>query len=220
MEGYGQFCPVAMGAEVFANRWTPLILRELMAGSRRFSELQRGLPRISRNLLTQRLAWMERAGLIERRRRPDGHGGQYLLTEAGEQLRPVVVALGTWGYRWAATKVETGNLDAGLLMWFIRRRVKPDHLPAGRVVACFEFPGHQPGVFWMILDRGAAELCQSDPDYEVDLWVTADLAAFTHVFLGHLRLDDALRSGAIHLAGRRDMRQGFRNWLGISPFAA
>jgi hypothetical protein len=88
------------------------------------------------------------------------------------------------------------------------------------VVTRFEFPGHQPGVFWMILDRGAAELCHSDPGYEVDLWVTADLAAFTHVFLGHLRIDEALRSGAIQLAGRRDVRHGFRRWLGISPFAA
>jgi DNA-binding HxlR family transcriptional regulator len=111
MQEYGQFCPVALGAEIFAERWTPLILRELLQGSHRFSELRKGLPRISQNLLVQRLAYLEDVGLVERRPRPNGRGYDYLLTTAGEELRPVVVALGTWGYKWTAHAGSDGNPD-------------------------------------------------------------------------------------------------------------
>ena len=139
MRGYGQFCPVALGAEVFAERWTPLILRELLAVSHRFSELQRGLPHIPRALLVQRLRALERAGLVERRPARAGRGFEYHLSPAGLSFRPVVEALGQWGYQWAAEQLRPDNLDAGLLMWFLRRRVKVDRLPAGRVTVQFEF---------------------------------------------------------------------------------
>lgn len=133
MRGYGQFCPVALGAEVFAERWTPLILRELLAGSHRFSELQRGLPGIPRALLTQRLGSLQRAGLIERRPTRAGRGFEYHLSPAGQSFGPVVEALGRWGYQWAAEQLRPDNLDAGLLMWFLRRRVQVDRLPSERV---------------------------------------------------------------------------------------
>ena len=133
MRGYGQFCPVALGAEVFAERWTPLILRELLAGSHRFSELQRGLPHIPRALLVQRLRALERAGLVERRPARAGRGFEYHLSPAGLSFRPVVEALGQWGYQWAAEQLQPDNLDAGLLMWFLRRRVQVDRLPAEQV---------------------------------------------------------------------------------------
>jgi DNA-binding HxlR family transcriptional regulator len=227
MQGYRQFCPVALGAEVFAERWTPLILRELLQGSRRFSELRRGLPRISRNLLTQRLASLERAGLIKRRQRSNGRGFDYYLTEAGEELRPVVVALGTWGYRWAATELRPNNLDAGLLMWFLRRRVKVENLPERGVVIRFDFraqgaqsywlEGKQS--FWLILERPVVDLCVSDPGLEVDLAVSADLPELTRVYLGHISLTEAIRQGSVEVVGRRELRSGFRDWIGVSPFA-
>jgi DNA-binding HxlR family transcriptional regulator len=192
VQGYGQFCPVALGAEVFAERWTPLILRELLLGSQRFSELRRGLPRISRNLLTQRLASLQRAGFIKRQRRSNGHGYDYSLTPAGEELRPVVTALGTWGYKWAASELQPDNLDAGLLMWFLRRPVRVENLPELRVVTRFDF--HAQGArsfwlegeqsFWLILDRPVVDLCLSDPGHEVDLTVNADVAELTRVYLG------------------------------------
>jgi DNA-binding HxlR family transcriptional regulator len=125
---------------VFAQRWTPLILRELLAGSHRFSELQRGLPHIPRALLVQRLRALERAGLVERRPARAGRGFEYHLSPAGLSFRPVVEALGQWGYQWAAEQLRPDNLDAGLLMWFLRRRVKVDRLPAARVTVQFEFP--------------------------------------------------------------------------------
>jgi DNA-binding HxlR family transcriptional regulator len=226
MDGYGQFCPVALGAEIFAERWTPLILRELLNGSHRFSELRKGLPRISRNLLVQRLASLEQAGLIERRPRANGRGYDYSLTAAGEELRPVVFALGTWGYKWTAQQLRPENLDAGLLMWFLRRRIRVESLPDERVVARFDF--HEAGErafwlgeqqsFWLVFERPDVELCLSDPGFDVDLTVRADVAALTQVYLGHLSLGEALRSGSVELSGRRDLRSGFRRWLGISPF--
>jgi DNA-binding HxlR family transcriptional regulator len=225
--GYRQFCPVALGAEVFAERWTPLILRELLLGSHRFSELRRGLPRISRNLLTQRLASLERAGLVERRPRSNGRGFAYYLTQAGEELRPVVTALGTWGYRWAATELRPENLDPGLLMWFLRRRVRVENLPEHRVVIRFEFRAQgaeafwldKQQSFWLILDRPLVDLCLSDPGFEVDLTVRAELSELARVYLGHSSLAQAIRQGAVEVVGRREFRSGFRDWLGVSPFA-
>jgi DNA-binding HxlR family transcriptional regulator len=224
---YWQFCPVALGAELFAERWTPLILRELLLGSRRFSELQHGLPRISRNLLVQRLASLEQAGLVARRARASGRGFDYQLTAAGEELRPVVVALGTWGYKWAARDLRPENLDAGLLMWFLRRRVTVDQLPSERTVVRFDFSEagarsfwlgeHQS--FWLVLERPEADLCYTDPGFEVDLIVRADVAALTRVYLGHLSLSGALRAGSVELVGLRELCSGFRRWLGVSPFA-
>lgn len=227
MQGYRQFCPVALGAEVFAQRWTPLILRELLLGSHRFSELRRGLPRISRNLLTQRLASLERAGLIQRRRRPNGRGFDYYLTQAGEELRPAVAALGTWGYKWAATELRPDNLDAGLLMWFLRRRIRVENLPERRVVIRFDFraegarsfwlEGQQS--FWLILERPLVDLCLGDPRFEVDLTVHADVAVLTRVYLGHISLARAIREGSVEVVGRRELCGGFRHWVGVSPFA-
>jgi DNA-binding HxlR family transcriptional regulator len=227
MQGYGQFCPVALGAEIFAERWTPLILRELLLGSHRFSELRRGLPRISRNLLVQRLASLEAVGLIERRRQPGRRGFDYHLTRAGEELRPVVMALGTWGYKWAAQELRPENQDAGLLMWFLRRRINVEALPDERVVARFDF--HAEGArafwmqeqqsFWLVFERPEVELCVSDPGFDVDLGVQAELEALTKVYLGHIPLGEALRTGSVQLSGPRELRSGFRRWLGISAFA-
>jgi DNA-binding HxlR family transcriptional regulator len=227
LEGYGQFCPVALGAEIFAQRWTPLILRELLLGSHRFSELRRGLPRISRNLLVQRLAALEESGVVERRRRPDGRGYDYYPTIAGEELRPVVVALGTWGYKWAARELRAENVDAGLLMWFLRRRVQTDRLPEEKFVARFDFRGQgqhsawleEQQSFWLVLDKPEVELCLSDPGLAVGLIVRADVSALTRVYLGQLSLLEALREGGVELSGRRSLRSSFPSWLGISPFA-
>jgi DNA-binding HxlR family transcriptional regulator len=163
-----------------------LILRELMLGSHRFGELQRGLPRISRNLLSQRLAWLERAGLVIRTPRPDGRGGDYTLTEAGMQFWPVVQALGAWGHRWATRDVRSADLDPCLLMWFLRRRIRSANLPPRKLVVRFEFPGQSPGMFWLILQRSGTDLRDADPGVRVDLWVTADLAALAAAIIAVL----------------------------------
>jgi DNA-binding HxlR family transcriptional regulator len=227
MEGYGQFCPVALGSEIFAQRWTPLILRELLHGANSFSALKTGLPRISRNLLVQRLAFLEEAGVVERRARPGRRGFDYHLTPAGEELRPVVMALGAWGFKWTAQELRPENLDAGLLMWFLRRRVRTDALPDERVVVRFEFRGadnraawlDEQQAFWLILEKPNVELCLTDPGFDTELVVSADLEALVRVYLGHLPLAETLRTRAVALSGRRDLVRGFRGWLGISHFA-
>jgi DNA-binding HxlR family transcriptional regulator len=228
MEGYGQFCPVALGAEIFAQRWTPLILREVLLGSHSFGALKLGLPRISRNLLVQRLAYLEEVGVIERRARRGGRGHDYYPTPAGEELRPIVFALGAWGYKWTAQELRPENQDPGLLMWFLRRRVNVDALPDEKVVARFEFRGEQSKrpawlaehqSFWLVLDKPEVELCLTDPGFDVGLVVRADLAAMIRVYLGHVRLTEALRSGAVEVTGRSDLVRGFRAWLGISHYA-
>jgi len=218
MAEYGQFCPVSRGAEIFAERWTPLILRELLNGSHRFSELQLGLPRISRNLLTQRLASLTRAGVIERRPVERGRGYTYHLTVAGEELRPAVEALGAWGYRWGGTALAAAKQDPVLLMWFIRRRVQVRALKRARTVIRFDFRRPRRS-FWLRIEPPAVDLCFTDEGFEVEIAVDADLAALTAVWLGRIRLAEAIAAGSIRLEGDDDARPEFVRWFGLSPFA-
>jgi len=189
---YGQFCPVSRGAEVFAERWTPLILRKLLNGSHRFSELQIGLPRISRNLLTQRLASLAAAGIIERRPAERGRGFSYHLTPAGEELRPVVEALGAWGYRWGGTDLPSAELDPVLLMWFIRRRIQLQAFRRRRTVVRFDFRRPRRS-FGLRIETPTVDLCFADEGFDVELAVDADLAALTAVWLGRMRLAECDR---------------------------
>ena len=220
MAGYGQFCPVALGAEVLATRWTPLIVRELLNGSIRFSELQRGLPRISRNLLVQRLATLERAGIVASRPRREGRGREYHLTAAGEDLRPVIEALGTWGYKWAAHTLTPDCLDPGLLLWFIHRRVHRQHLPPRRHVVRFDFRDARRRLYWLVLEPSDVDVCAIDPGFDVDLRVDATLAALTEVYLGRTTLREAIRAQRVSLAGSREACDAFPRWFATSPFAS
>jgi DNA-binding HxlR family transcriptional regulator len=224
MKGYGQFCPVAVASEIFAERWTPLILRELFCGSRRFGDLRRGLPLISRTLLAQRLVQLEDVGVISSSRLPSGRGREYRLTQAGEEFRTTIDALGTWGQRWIHGKVDRKNLDPGLLMWDIHRRIAVDRLPDARVVVRVDFRGLPPHCrgqrsWWLVLDRPDVDLCLKDPGFPVDLVVTADVAALTRVWLGDLRLVDAQRAGAVLLDGHARWVRAFPTWLLLSGFA-
>ena len=224
MRGYGQFCPVAKACEVVAERWTPLVLRELFCGSYRFNDLHRGVPLMSRSLLTQRLRALEDAGVLARRRGAQGTW-EYALTPAGEELRPVVEQLGAWGQRWARRGVAPEDLDAGLVMWDVRRRLRKDRLPSRRVVVRFEFRSVPRGqanrrVWWLVADRGEADLCLTDPGFEEDLHVEADLGAFTLVWTGRRAFGDALRAGQIRLEGPRDLARAFPGWLALSTFAS
>src|SRR5437867_11998638 len=215
---YGQFCPVSRGAEIFAERWTPLILRELLNGSHRFSEIQVGLPRISRNLLAQRLASLATAGVIERLPAERGRGFSYHLTSSGEELRPVVEALGAWGYRWGGADLPSKQLDPVLLMWFIRRRVQIEALPRAQTVVRFDIRRPRRS-FWLRMEPPAVDLCFTDEGFEVELAVDADLAALTAVWLGRVRLADAIAAGSIRFDGDENARPRFGRWFGLSPFA-
>jgi DNA-binding HxlR family transcriptional regulator len=219
VRGYGQFCPVAKGAEVFAERWTPLVLRELLCGSIHFSDLHRGVPLMSRSLLSQRLKQLEEIGVV--RRRLAKRGPEYHLTDAGREFAPIVQQLGEWGQRWFRTKYGKEELDVTLLVWDMRRNVKAEAFPAGRVSVQFDF-SDQPASkrrWWLVSDHGEVDLCATDPGFEVGLFVTTDLRTMTRVWLGDLPLRAAINSGEIELEGARDLRLRFEQWLGLSGFA-
>jgi DNA-binding HxlR family transcriptional regulator len=221
-EGFGQICPVAMASEVFASRWTPLILRELLSGSRRFNEIQRGLPLVSRALLARRLRALEAAGVVQVIPLPGERAREYRLTQAGQEFNAVIDHLGTWGQRWTV-RVQRRNLDPGFLMWNVRRRIALDRLPARRTVVRFDFNGvpvdRGPRVFWLLLQRAEVDLCVRDPGFEVHLYVHADLATFASVWLGDLPFARALASGAVRLSGPRALTRAFPLWLMLSRFA-
>lgn len=221
--GFGQFCPVAVASEVIASRWTPIILRELLAGSQQFNEIHRGLPLISRPLLARRLRELEAAGVITIEPLAPGKGHRYRLTDAGEEFRPVIEGLAAWGQRWT-TRVDRRNLDPGLLMWNLRRRVAMDRLPPRRVVLRFRFsrvaPAYRgPRTFWLILERPEVDLCVADPGFEVDVYVDADLGALAKVWLGDLPFETVLRSKEVQLLGPAALEKAFPTWWLLSPFA-
>jgi DNA-binding HxlR family transcriptional regulator len=221
--GFGQFCPVAVACEVFAERWTPIILREMFAGSRYFSEIRRGVPNISSALLVQRLRSLEANGVIVRESIPGDRGQSYRLTEAGREFHSVIEGLGTWGQRWTV-RVDRDNLDPGFLMWNMRRRIVLERVPTRRTVVRFKFGGvavryRGPRLFWLLLDRTKADLCIEDPGFEVDLHVDADLATMARIWLGDCTFEEALSSGKVQLAGSRALAQAFPSWLMLSHFA-
>lgn len=219
MEPYGQYCPVARAAEVFADRWTLLIVRELLAGAHRFNELDRGLPGVSRPLLAGRLRRLERASVVERRGAGGGPPGYY-LTPAGQELRAVIDSIGAWGARWTFGDPRPGELDPVLLLWRMRRRPDRAALPPGRTVVRFEFRGgRRPRILWLVLDRADVSLCLVDPGFDPGLVVTADLRAFSKMWLGRMTLGEATRDGLVQLDRVPDLVRAFPRWLQLGSFA-
>jgi len=219
MTHYGQFCPVAMGAEIFAERWTPLIVRELLHGECAFSDLHRGVPRISKNLLSQRLESLRQSGLVEQVPSESERRHLYRLTAAGRELGPVVEALGIWGYNWASKDLNDEHLDPDFLMWTLRRMVRVDALPQERVVVLFQFRRHDDRFFWLVLHRPEVDLCVDDPGYEVTLEVDATVEALARVCLGHLDFLEVVRRGDIAVHGAPRHRRSLGEWLGVTHFA-
>lgn len=216
MGTYGQFCPLAQAAQILCERWTLLVVRELVAGSTRFNELRRGVPRMSPALLTKRLRQLEQAGVV--RRRSTRTGASYELTRGGRELRPVVEGLGTWGHRWARSRLDADELDAGLLMWDMRRTVDATRLPAGRVVVRFHYPDAPRGAreWWLICERGQTDLCLEDPGHEVDVEIVAPLRVMTSVWTCQLPFHVAERRGEVKVFGNSDLRRRLPQWLRAS----
>jgi DNA-binding HxlR family transcriptional regulator len=220
MIDYGQFCTVARGAEVLGELWTPLVVRELLCGSRRFNELHRGVPRMSATLLTQRLRKLEQMGVIERR--PAKGGWEYHLTAAGEELRPIVVGLGHWGARWIGTRLKRDQLDAGFLMWDIRRFAPMDNFPPGRrVVIHFRFTDAARGErqWWLVVENRTADLCRDDPGHELDVVVESTVRALTDVWTGESAPETEIRDGRLAVQGAGRNGQALWKWIGRSLFA-
>lgn len=220
---YGQFCPVAQAAEVLAERWTPLVLRELLAGSTRFNELRKGLALMSPTLLSKRLRTLETAGILKRIPEPDGPGHRYRLTDAGEDLRPLIENMGNWGARWVESTLTRNNLDVGLLMWDIRRNLDRAVLTqGGTAVVQFHFSDGPSGQrhWWLVADSRGTQLCLTDPGLQVDMLVKTNVRTLTRVWMGDLDLDQALRKGHVRAQGAARLKTEFRRWLRESPFAA
>jgi DNA-binding HxlR family transcriptional regulator len=221
MSRYGQFCPVAQALELLGERWTLLIVRELLCGNYRFNELVNGVPLMSRSLLSQRLKTLEEAGLLERRLRADSNSHEYHLTEAGRELQPIVFGLGEWGQRWARNKQADDVLDPVLLMWDLRRNLDHERLPERMTTVMFWFRDVQSkrSRYWLRLERPDVELCLTNPGFEVDLTVETTLREMVDVWLGDRDVREAVASGSIELKGLPPLTKAFPRWLMLSPFA-
>lgn len=220
---YKQFCPVAMAAEVLCTRWTIVLLRELVAGSTRFNDLRRGVPRMSPALLSKRLKDLEEAGIVSRvaaRNEPGIY--EYHLTRAGRELESVVESIGIWGQHWVQARLSLENLDPSLLMWDMRRNLNPTPLPDRRCVIHFTYPEQPAGLrqWWLVVAPTLpVDLCSVDPGFDVDLYVSVDLRTMTAIWMGLATVREALASEKLMLTGDRRLAERMQGWLGLSPFA-
>ncbi len=213
MGSYRQYCPIARASEILAERWNPLIIRNLMFGVDTFSDLARGVPAMSRSLLIKRLDQLQGDGIIDKAPKPDGHGHLYRLTDAGRDLASVIDTLGAWGERWV--EVTTEHADPGFALWaWCQAQLNRPALPKRRTIVAFIFPEEPPGnrYYWLLVEHGEAELCYSDPGDDPDVNVTAESLAFVDWHRGRLDWGQALRTGRIEVTGRRDVARAVPDW--------
>lgn len=221
MRSYGQFCPVAKAAELFCERWTALILRDLVSGATRFSQLRRGVPLASPTLLARRLRELEAEGVVERRKSPTGRTWTYHLTPAGREFAPVIEALGTWGQRWSRRALEQHEISLTLLMWSLEVSLKGDPF-GGRpcsVKITFTDQPKNARDWWILCKAGAVEMCRDDPGFEVDLFLTATLPDMICIHRGDLSLARAREQGRIDVHGAAWARRALPRWLGADRLA-
>jgi len=219
MSTYGEFCPVAKAMEVLDERWTLLVIRELLAGTTRFNDLRRGNPKMSPALLAKRLRSLERAGVV--RRTTTGRHASYTLTPAGEELRPIVEALGAWGVRWIGD-LGDADLDPHLLMWDIKRTMPLREWPRQRTVLRVAFADVEGKArnWWLVVAGGNIDVCDFDPGFEPTASLRTDLRTLTHVWRGDVTWERAIGSGALVLDGPPDVRRAVPRWVGAGSFAA
>lgn len=219
---YKQFCPVAMAAEILCTRWTVVLLRELIAGSTRFNELRRGVPRMSPALLSRRLKELESAGIVTHRSGSERGVSEYHLTTAGRELGPIVEAFGVWGQRRIDSHLSLKNLDVQLLMWDMRRNLNTTPMPKKRSVVQFTYPELSPTQrsWWLIVDpTESVDLCSIDPGFDVDLYVSVDLRTMPEIWMGLNTVRAAIAGRRMVLTGDRQLAMAMQTWLGLSPFA-
>jgi DNA-binding HxlR family transcriptional regulator len=219
MKTYGQFCPVAQALEVLGERWTLLVVRELLMGSTHFSQLAKGVPLMSRTLLSLRLRSLQEAGVVERRNVPGGP--EYHLTKAGAELRPIVESIGYWGKRFVSPPIPEEHLDPKLLMWDMQRRLHRDRMPRGRTTVLFRFSDARRGErrFWMCVGDSGIDICLTNPGFEVDVTLDTDVRTLTDVWMGNLELKQCIRNRSVVLTGTAALTRAFPDWLALSVFA-
>ncbi|HEU5083453.1 MAG TPA: winged helix-turn-helix transcriptional regulator [Acidimicrobiales bacterium] len=210
LDGYGQYCPIARAVSILEERWTLLIVRDLLVGTTRFNDLARGLPGISRTLLSNRLRKLERCGIVER------DGTDYVLTPAGRDLEGVVFGLGDWGAKWAFGPPTRQELDPELLLWWAKGRIDAERLPERRVVVGFVL--RDPTFHaWLVVDDAGPSVCKTDPGFEVDATLEATVAVLSEVWLGRRELLGAMRDGDVRLSGRSEVVRALPEALQLSP---
>lgn len=218
--GYGQYCPLALAAEVLCERWTLLIVSRLLDGCTQFNEIHRGVPRISPSLLSQRLERLERAGLVTRQKTSKGMARKYDLTPAARELEPIIMDLAVWGQHWGRD-MTSDDLDPGFLVWSMHMRLNTKQMPPGRTVLEFEFTGAPKDCrrFWLVNDNGTVDMCLKHPGYDVDLTVKSDLRLFVEAWRGIRDLRGEIRARRIQLIGPSSLRKQFPDWLLLSMLA-
>ncbi|GIJ60149.1 winged helix-turn-helix transcriptional regulator [Virgisporangium aurantiacum] len=217
MRSYGQYCPIALAAEVFAERWTPIILRNLHLGCHRYAEILDGAPGLPRSVLSTRLRTLARTGVL--RRTGTGRRIRYELTDCGRELVDVCFALGAWGARWMHVRPE--DQDPYLALWTVARCVDPDSLlPRGRVVVRFDLTdGRPPHRFWLVVDKAGNEVCVDPPGHAEDGVVTTDTASLIRWYAGEVTLGAAQRTGGMTVAAPRWLERELVRWGRFSPYA-
>jgi DNA-binding HxlR family transcriptional regulator len=217
MGTYGEYCPIAVGVDLIGDRWTPIVLRELMLGGQGFNEIHRGMPRCSRTLLSQRLRQLQARGIVQKRSAAPGRQVEYSLTPAGEDLTPILLGIGQWAIRWAFDDPTEEQLDAIWLLWHMHKYVDVDAIPDGRTCVEFDLRGPGGATGWLLLDGEGSTVCQVDPGFEVDVLVRADNGTAHRWFLGRITLDEARSSGGFDIAGPPSLVRAFPTWFG-NPF--
>ncbi len=221
MSKYGQYCPIAQALEVVGDRWTLLIIRDMLTGTQHFNDLERGLPGISRGLLSQRLRQLQQAGIIDKQVNMVGRqrSTAYHLTEAGLELHAVINALLAWGVKWSFGDPSPETLDPLLLLWWMHDRINRDELPEQRVVVQFGFYGAKTVTYWLLLSRADVTLCLTHPGFDIDVLVTADLATLFKVWLGRLDYEEAIDDRSMRVEGIPRLIRAFPRWFAWSPAA-
>jgi DNA-binding HxlR family transcriptional regulator len=219
MTEYGAFCPVSLATDVLSERWTPLVVRELILGNTRFNDIARGMPGISRSLLTQRLRHLERKGVVETWPSPTGRGNEYHLTPAGKDLYPVIEAMANWSIEWLYEELQPHDVEPQTLMWWMHRLVDPSQFPPGRTIVEFLHTAPERKVLWLVLDRGEASVCLTHPGADSDVLVTASTPALGEVFSGRETWNHAVARGAVEVAGPPKLVKALPRWFTWSPFA-
>lgn len=220
MTTYGQFCPVAKATEIIGEKWTLLILRELLMGTHRFNDFQRSMSRISPTILTKRLKQLEDKGIVTRKRVSGQKGHEYRLTPMGRELEPLIEQLATWGQRWARGQMSDDELDVELLMWDIQRNIDTAHLPDGVTVLAFIFGDlDKYKNWWLVIEGDDVDLCTEDPGRDVDLFMASDIRTMVEVWQGDTELAQALAAERILATGDKALLRSMPNWFALCIYA-
>jgi DNA-binding HxlR family transcriptional regulator len=216
MAGYGQFCPVAKATEIIGEKWTVLVLRELLLGTTRFNDFQRAISRMSPTLLSKRLRHLENCGIVIRKKLSGQKGFEYRLTAAGKELAPLIEVLAIWGMRWARAQLTDDELDVEFLMREVQRRLQTEHLPDGQTVICLMFDELvKYKTWWLLIDGDVVDLCTDDPGKEVELYISSSVRTIVEVWEGDLDMRTALRNGSIEALGSRHLIRTMPDWFGV-----